>query len=84
MERKEGLKSIRINILLTDDLNQQLTLTARNRGISKAAYVRYALDRSFSLDDELNLQKAVRELAPVYKYDPELTTFTDLDSQDFS
>lgn len=84
MTSAEALKSIRINILLTADQDQHLSEAARNRGISKAAYVRHALEKAFSLEDEMTLQKAVRELAPVYRLDPELTTFTDLDSEDFS
>ena len=84
MEPAQGLKSVRINILLTEALEKKLTRAATNLGISKAAYVRYALEKAFSLEEQQSLQKAVRELAHLYETDQEQTTFTDLDSEDFS
>jgi predicted DNA-binding protein len=84
MESAQGLKSVRINILLTEALEEKLTRAAINLGISKAAYVRYALEKAFSLEEQHSLQKAVRELAHLYETDQELIAFTDLDSEDFS
>ncbi len=84
MESAQGLKSVRINILLTKALEEKLTKAAINLGISKAAYVRYALEKTFRLEEKHSLQKAVRELAHLYETDQDLTAFTDLDSEDFS
>jgi hypothetical protein len=83
MEADQDHKTIRINILLTGSQTDKLAQAARARGISKAAYVRFALEQAFRVDEGQSLQKAVRELAPLYQADSELTPFTALDSEDF-
>jgi predicted DNA-binding protein len=59
MSQALDLKSVRINILLTESLEQELAEAASRRGMSKAAYVRYALEKSFNEEDQEKLQQAV-------------------------
>ncbi len=79
-----GEKTQRLNILISKSLEKRLTSAAIKRGISKSAYVRLALELEFDREQEVKLQRAVRELAPLYEADKELTAFTDLDGEDFS
>jgi metal-responsive CopG/Arc/MetJ family transcriptional regulator len=78
------IQSERFNILLSGKLKDQLTAAALARGISRSEYIRFALQQAFQKEKDLRLQKAVRELAPLYNTDPELVEFTDLDGEDFS
>lgn len=77
-------KTQRLNILISKSLEKRLTSAAIKRGISKSAYVRLAVERQFDWEQEVKLERAVRELAPLYETDKELTAFTDLDGEDFS
>ncbi len=79
-----GEKTQRINILISKSLEKRLTSAAIKRGISKSAYVRHAIEREFDREQEVKLERAVRELAPLYETDKELTAFTDLDGEDLS
>lgn len=79
-----GEKTQRLNILISETLEKRLTSAAKKRGISKSAFVRLAVEREFDREQELELERAVRELAPLYETDQELTAFTDLDGKDFS
>lgn len=79
-----GEKTQRLNILISETLEKRLTSAAKKRGISKSAFVRLAVEREFDREQELELERAVRELAPLYETDQELTAFTDLDGEDFS
>lgn len=79
-----GEKTQRLNILISETLEKRLTSAAKKRGISKLAFVRLAGEREFDREQELELERAVRELAPLYETDQELTAFTDLDGKDFS
>lgn len=80
-----GEKTQRLNILISETLEKRLTSAAKKkRGISKSAFVRLAGEREFDREQELELERAVRELAPLYETDQELTAFTDLDGEDFS
>ncbi len=78
-----GEKTQRLNILISETLEKRLTSAAKKRGISKSAFVRLAGEREFDREQELELERAVRELAPLYETDQELTAFTDLDGEDF-
>lgn len=79
-----GEKTQRLNILISETLEKRLTSAAKKRGISKSAFVRLAVEREFDREQELELERAVRELASLYETDQELTAFTDLDGEDFS
>lgn len=79
-----GEKTQRLNILISETLEKRLTSAAKKRGISKSAFVRLAVEREFDREQELKLERAVRELASLYETDQELTAFTDLDGEDFS
>ena len=83
MEQSEGLKTQRINIFLSESLHQRLSGAAIKRNISKSAYIRFALENALQSENEIALQQAVKELAPLYKTDQELTIFTSLDGEDF-
>ena len=83
MERGGELKTQRINIFLNESLHQRLSGAAKKRNISKSAYIRFALENAFQSENEIAIQKAVKELAPLYETDQELTIFTSLDGEDF-
>ena len=76
-------KTQRLNILISETLEKRLTSAAKKRGISKSAYVRLAVEQEFDREQEIKLERVVRELAPLYETDKELTAFTDLDGEDF-
>ena len=62
-----GEKTQRLNILISETLEKRLTSAAKKRGISKSAYVRLAVEREFDREQELELERAVRELAHFMK-----------------
>ena len=84
MARGEAIHTERFNILLSADIKNKLTAAARARGISRAEYIRSALEASFKVEREQAVIKAVKEVAPLYETDQELTAFTDLDGEDYS
>ena len=84
MTRGESIHTERFNILLSPEIKGKLTSAARARGVSRAEYIRSALEVSFQSDQEQALGKAVREVASLYETDQELTAFTNLDGDDFS
>ena len=60
-------KSQRINIIINESLNQQLSRAAKSSGITKSAFVRVALEREFARDKQLELECVVRDLARLYE-----------------
>jgi len=84
MSGDSAVQSERFNILLSKETKARLTTAARSRGISRSEYIRFALEKAFQQEQENEIRRAVRELAPLYNTDPELTAFTDLDGEDFS
>ncbi|MCJ7733077.1 MAG: type II toxin-antitoxin system HicB family antitoxin [Anaerolineales bacterium] len=83
MKESGEIKTERFNIFLSSNLKDQLTTAAKRKGISRSAYVRSALEMAIQNEKETTLQKAVRELAPIYETDQELTSFTALDGEEF-
>ena len=77
------IKTERFNIFLSRYLKDQLTAAANQKGISRSAYIRSALEMAIQMEKESTLQKAVRELAPIYETDQDLTAFTALDGEEF-
>ena len=76
-------KSKRINIIINESLNQQLSRAAESSGITKSAFVRVALEREFARDKQLELECAVHDLALLYEASQELTARTVFDGEDF-
>jgi len=76
-------KSKRINIILNESVNQQLSQAAKSSGITKSAFVRVALEREFARDKQLELECVVHDLSRLYEASKELTAFTALDGEDF-
>ena len=84
MTFQEESKTHRFNLLIGESLEKKLTTASQQRGITKAAYVRLALESALEREEELELERAVRELAPLYETDQDLTALTALDGEDFS
>lgn len=76
--------SIRFNFLLSESQEKRLTAAAQAKGISRSAFIRLALEQALADEKETALEKAVRELTPLYETDQDLTDFTSLDGEDFS
>jgi antitoxin component of RelBE/YafQ-DinJ toxin-antitoxin module len=83
MVSESSRKSKRINILINESLNQQLSRAAKSSGITKSAFIRVALEREFARDKQLELECVVHDLARLYEASQELTAFTALDGEDF-
>jgi len=83
MASESSRKSKRINIIINESLNQQLSRAADRSGITKSAFVRVALEREFARDKQLELECAVHDLTRLYEASQELTAFTALDGEDF-
>ncbi len=70
-------KSQRINILINESLNKQLSRAAKCSGVTKSAFIRVALDK------QLELECVVHDLARLYEASQELNAFSTLDGEDF-
>ena len=57
-------KTKKINILINESLNSQLSQAAKRSGVSKSAFVKVALERELRRDKKLELELKTRELAP--------------------
>jgi hypothetical protein len=68
-------KTARVLVQLSAPLHHQLARAAKSCGVTRAAFIRVALERELALEEEL---------APLYQADEELTACTALDSEDFS
>jgi len=69
---------------MSESLDKKLTAVSQLKGITKAAYVRLALEKALEREKELELERVVRELAPLYETDLDLTEYTALDGEDFA
>jgi len=83
MVSESSRKSKRINILINESLNKQLSQAAKCSGVTKSAFVRVALEREFARDKQLELECVVHDLARLYEASQELTAFSALDGEDF-
>lgn len=59
---EKGNKSQRINILISQALNHQLSQAAKRSGVTKSAFIRVALEREFDRDKKLENEIAARDL----------------------
>ena len=73
-----------VQFFLSESLEKRLTAAAQVKGISRSAFIRLALEQALADEKETALEKAVRELTPLYETDQDLTDFTSLDGEDFS
>lgn len=76
-------KSKRINIIINESLNRQLSRAAESSGITKSAFVRVALEREFARDKQLELECVAHDLASLYEASQDLTAFSAFDDEDF-
>ena len=83
MVSESSRKSKRINILINESLNRQLSRAAERSGITKSALVRVALEREFARAKQIESECAVHDLARLYEASQELTAFSALDGEDF-
>jgi hypothetical protein len=54
-------KSTRVQILLNEPLNKQLSLAAKKYGVTKSAIIRVALEREFTLERKLEREIRLHE-----------------------
>ena len=80
----KGDKTQRLNILISESLDQRLAEASEKYDTSKSAFVRQAVERELQRREEEELAQAADELASLYASDDKLIAFTDLDSEDFS
>jgi hypothetical protein len=59
MDKKN--RNQRINILINQALNNQLSQAAKRSGVTKSAFVRVALEREFARDKKLESEIAARD-----------------------
>jgi len=83
MVSESSRKSKRINILINESLNKQLSRAAKCSGVTKSAFVRVALEREFARDKQLELECVVHDLAQLYEASQALNAFSALDGEDF-
>ena len=57
-------KNKKINILINESLNSQLSQAAKKSGVSKSAFVKVALERELNRDEKLELELKTGELTP--------------------
>ena len=57
-------KNKKINILINESLNSQLSQAAKRSGVSKSAFVKVALERELNRDEKLELELKTGEFAP--------------------
>ena len=58
MTPRQMVKSRRVQIQISPDLHRKLDRAARESGVSKAAFVRVALEREFIQQEKLDLEIA--------------------------
>jgi hypothetical protein len=66
MAGKEPGKTQRINILINESLNNQLSKEAKKSGVTKSAYIRVALEREFAREKQLERVISGQELKAVH------------------
>ena len=77
------MELLRTQILLEKSQHELLSQIAREESRSLSDIVREMIKRELLYRQRRQLMLAARELQADYNTDPELTTFTDLDSDDF-
>jgi predicted DNA-binding ribbon-helix-helix protein len=73
----------RTQILLEPDQHKALEEIARREKRSLSSLIREMLQTQLKVRKKKDLEKAAKLLQGDYQSDPELTVFTDLDSEDF-
>jgi predicted DNA-binding ribbon-helix-helix protein len=73
----------RTQILLEPDQHKALEEIARSEKRSLSSLIREMLQTQLKARKKKDLEKAAKLLQGDYQSDPELTVFTDLDSEDF-
>jgi len=73
----------RTQILLEPDQHKALEEIARREKRSLSSLIREMLQTQLKARKKKDLEKAAKLLQGDYQSDPELTVFTDLDSEDF-
>lgn len=84
MLAQETNKTTRLNIMVSEHLDKCLTEFAKERGLSKSAFVRLAVETECARTQDAILATAADAVAHIYKTDKELTAFTVLDGEDFA
>ena len=82
MDKGSHNKSRKIQIMISDSLNNQLSQASDRCGITKSAFVRVALEREFARDKQLELECAGHDLAHLYGASQDLTSFIALDGEE--
>jgi len=62
MDKGSHDKSRKIQIMISDSINNQLSQASDRCGITKSAFVRVALEREFALDQQLDAECARADL----------------------
>lgn len=65
MDKGSHDKFRKIQIMISDSLNNQLSRASDRCGITKSAFVRVALEREFALDQQLDAEYARVDLVQV-------------------
>lgn len=73
----------RLNILISEEQYCQLSEAAEKYRVSRAAFIRRAVERELERREEEELARAAADLAELYETDEELTALTALDGEDF-
>jgi metal-responsive CopG/Arc/MetJ family transcriptional regulator len=76
-------KTERLNVLISESIVEDIDRVAASKGISKSAFVRFAIENELERSQELELADAAETLAPLYHSDKELTAFLALDGEDW-
>ena len=63
MDKGSREKSRKIQIMISDSLNNPLSRASDRSGVTKSAFVRVALEREFALDQQLNAECALADKA---------------------
>jgi predicted DNA-binding protein len=58
MEKGSREKTRKIQIMISDSLNNRLSRASDRSGVTKSAFVRVALEREFALDQQLDAECA--------------------------
>ncbi len=83
MSAHDTQKTERLNVLISESLGEDIDRVAASKGISKSAFVRFAIENELERSQELELADAAEALAPLYQSDKELTAFLALDGEDW-
>ena len=81
MKSKETLR--RLQVLLDEDQEKYLARVSKKSGKSVSALIRELVREKMRTAKEARLRQAARELRATYAADDDLTTFTDLDAEDW-